>query len=59
MKHRNPLVLLPLLFISLPALYNSAGDVPAVKIVGLYGSGAIFGAVLVSIVFLLRSKREI
>ncbi len=58
MKRRNPFVLLPLLLLSLPALYNSSADVPAFKIVALYGSGAVAGAVLASFIFFLKSKRE-
>ncbi len=58
MKRRNPFVLLPLLLLTLPALYNSAGDVPAFKIVALYGSGVVAGAVLANFIFFLRSKRE-
>jgi hypothetical protein len=58
MKRRNPFVPFPLLLLTLPALYNSTGDVPAFKIVALYGSGAVAGAVLANFIFFLRSKRE-
>ncbi len=58
MKRRNPFMLLPLLFLTLPALYNSAGDLPAVKIIALYGSGIAAGAILANFIFFLRSKTE-
>jgi hypothetical protein len=51
-------MLLPLLFLTLPALYNSAGDLPAVKIIALYGSGIAAGAILANFIFFLRSKTE-
>jgi hypothetical protein len=58
MKRRNPFVLLPLLLLTLAPLYNAVGDVPAFKIVALYGSGVVAGAVLANFIFFLKSKRE-
>jgi hypothetical protein len=51
-------MILPLLLLTLPTLYNSAGDLPAFKIIALYGSGVVAGAILASFIFFLRSKTE-
>ena len=58
MKRGITLAILFCLLLSLAGLWNSSEDVRAVRIVGLFGSGAVFGAALAYLIFALRAKRE-
>jgi hypothetical protein len=58
MKRRKSLVVLPLLFISLLGLWRFSQDMRTVNVIGLFGSGAIAGAVLVRVIVALKAKRE-
>lgn len=58
MKRGIAMVILFSLLLSLGGLWNSSQDVRAVRIVGLFGSGAVFGAALTFLIIALKAKRE-
>ena len=58
MNRKNPYFLLPLLLVSLVAIFNSVGEVRPNRILALYGSGIFAGVVLTHFIFALRSRRE-
>ncbi len=58
MKYGISLAILFCLFLSLTGLWNASQDVRAVRIVGLFGSGAIFGAAITYLVVAYRMRRN-
>jgi len=58
MNRKNPFYLLPLLFLSAVAIFNSVGEVRPNRILALYGSGMFAGAVLVHFIVSFKSKSE-
>ncbi|MEO7672825.1 MAG: hypothetical protein ABIU09_01955 [Pyrinomonadaceae bacterium] len=58
MTRRIPFVPFPLLVFSLLGLWQFSQDVRTVNVVGLFGSGAIAGAILAVFIAFLKAKRE-
>ena len=57
MKRGTIMVLLFCLLLPLAGLWNSSQDVRGANIVGLFGSGVVFGAALASVFVAYRAKR--